>query len=804
MARISNNRILSAAILALAAGTAAHGQGCLPTWNAPSGPTYPEGVNGTVLCSTMWDPDGSGPLSPCLVIGGDFTAANSSGYNHIAMWDGSGWKPLHIGVNGTVRALVVDASTNTLVAGGSFTTAGLVNASKIARFSYNTGLWSAIGTGITSAGDVNGLAYDPVRNQIYVGGTFSSAGGAASGALARITGSSYSGVSAFFNGTIKAVYYFEGDGSIYVGGTFTDPTLGNAANCIRYYPGNSSWSGLNGGLPGAEVNAFTSYSDNGLNNILVAGGSFGTVNGRVLNGVAYYSGSSGWFPLGTGMAGTVQGFTTRNFGQELYAVGTFVLGGTGQILNRVAKFTNASGTWSAMGGGLDNWAFTAATYKDAVYAGGQFTLVTNTDSGNTTATRIAMWDGAKWGALKAAPSGPVRCMVNTGSSLLIGGSFQMYDPSSNTFCRNLATFDGTTFHASVNTHGFNGTNGPINSILIKSNGITIPTTVVAGSFTEAGGVNASNIASGQFSSEFGPVGSGTDGEVYALASFGCSGGPINNCGTVAVGNFTHSGATSTNYIIRWGPGSVSLNLGTGLNAPGRCLQNFGGKLLVGGDFTTANGTLTGHLAQWDGTAFTTFNGSFVNDSVQAMTVFNGNLVIGGAFTQINGSPAFKAAMWNGTSWIDMGAGIDTSWFGSISALAVLNNELYAGGLFSTDPGQPKYIAKWNGSSWVAVDNDMNNAVTSLNTLNGTLVAGGVFTRAGNAYAPYLTQLACSCWANCDNSSAAPILNANDFQCFLNNFAAGTQYANCDGSTVAPLLNANDFQCFLNKYASGCN
>jgi hypothetical protein len=30
------------------------------------------------------------------------------------------------------------------------------------------------------------------------------------------------------------------------------------------------------------------------------------------------------------------------------------------------------------------------------------------------------------------------------------------------------------------------------------------------------------------------------------------------------------------------------------------------------------------------------------------------------------------------------------------------------------------------------------------------------------------------------------------------------YANCDGSSVPPILNANDFACFLNKYAAGCS
>jgi hypothetical protein len=60
-----------------------------------------------------------------------------------------------------------------------------------------------------------------------------------------------------------------------------------------------------------------------------------------------------------------------------------------------------------------------------------------------------------------------------------------------------------------------------------------------------------------------------------------------------------------------------------------------------------------------------------------------------------------------------------------------------------------------------------------------------------------------CYANCDGSTTAPILNVNDFTCFLNKFAAGDSYANCDGSTTPPVLNVNDFTCFLNKYAAGC-
>jgi hypothetical protein len=74
----------------------------------------------------------------------------------------------------------------------------------------------------------------------------------------------------------------------------------------------------------------------------------------------------------------------------------------------------------------------------------------------------------------------------------------------------------------------------------------------------------------------------------------------------------------------------------------------------------------------------------------------------------------------------------------------------------------------------------------------------------SAHTPQLTlTLIPMCYANCDDSTVAPVLNANDFLCFLNQFAQGQPYANCDGSTVLPVLTPNDFQCFLNQFAAGC-
>jgi len=76
---------------------------------------------------------------------------------------------------------------------------------------------------------------------------------------------------------------------------------------------------------------------------------------------------------------------------------------------------------------------------------------------------------------------------------------------------------------------------------------------------------------------------------------------------------------------------------------------------------------------------------------------------------------------------------------------------------------------------------------------------------GNGGAIVMQFTFSTCYPNCDNSTPAPILSANDFTCFLNQWAAGNAaYANCDASTSPPVLNVNDFMCFLNRYAAGCS
>ena len=92
--------------------------------------------------------------------------------------------------------------------------------------------------------------------------------------------------------------------------------------------------------------------------------------------------------------------------------------------------------------------------------------------------------------------------------------------------------------------------------------------------------------------------------------------------------------------------------------------------------------------------------------------------------------------------------------------------------------------------------NVRNLTTGVNTI--------VQATVGAQYANLLSIPITGCYPNCDGSSNAPILTANDFQCFLDAYASGLSYANCDNSTVAPTLTANDFQCFLDAYAAGCS
>src|ERR1043165_9446698 len=78
----------------------------------------------------------------------------------------------------------------------------------------------------------------------------------------------------------------------------------------------------------------------------------------------------------------------------------------------------------------------------------------------------------------------------------------------------------------------------------------------------------------------------------------------------------------------------------------------------------------------------------------------------------------------------------------------------------------------------------SNLLLRVDPFSGAATAIGPTNGVFGASYGMSAVLSSHCYANCDSSTAFPVLNANDFQCFLNAYAVGDPYANCDGSVVA--------------------
>src|SRR6185436_5579096 len=131
------------------------------------------GLNGAAQSIAVFD-DGAGPA---LFAGGGFTLAGGNAANRIAKWDGTNWSALGAGLYNNlnpanVNAMTVfdDGSGPALYVGGTFITAGDVEAISIARWDGTS--WSDLDVGTN--GTVTALA--AFDGALYVGGSFSFTG----------------------------------------------------------------------------------------------------------------------------------------------------------------------------------------------------------------------------------------------------------------------------------------------------------------------------------------------------------------------------------------------------------------------------------------------------------------------------------------------------------------------------------------------------------------------------------------------------------------------------------------------------
>lgn len=160
-----------------------------------------------------------------LYAGGKFITEVGTAEQSIARWDGSGWSALGTGMGGNLSPYVyaLAAFGPDLYAGGSFTTAGGISAFRIARWNGTT--WAAVGTGMNDT--VNALAMS--GTDLYAGGRFTTAGGIVVRGIAKksISSSQWSslgsGMGGYPDSAVNALTVAGSD--LYVGGSFL--TAGN-------------------------------------------------------------------------------------------------------------------------------------------------------------------------------------------------------------------------------------------------------------------------------------------------------------------------------------------------------------------------------------------------------------------------------------------------------------------------------------------------------------------------------------------------------------------------------------------------
>jgi len=193
---------------------------------------------------------------------------------------GETWSPLGSGMDKEVYALAFDSNGN-LYVGGSFTTAGGVTANRIAKWDGTS--WSALGSGVND-GDVSALAVDDDSGNLYVGGSFTTADGDVTvNHIAKWDGTSWSALSSGVNGGDVYALAFDSSGNLYVGGSFTSAGGVTANRVAKWY--GSVWSALESGVGVNDIDIVRAllYDDSGN---LYAGGGFTSAGSVSANRIA--------------------------------------------------------------------------------------------------------------------------------------------------------------------------------------------------------------------------------------------------------------------------------------------------------------------------------------------------------------------------------------------------------------------------------------------------------------------------------------------------------------------------------------
>ncbi len=495
---------------------------------------------------------------------------------------------------------------------------------------------------------------------------------------------------------------------------------------VRWDAGTQTWEYI--GYPSGYALAMTALGD-----YLYVGGNFEYIEGVAANRVARYHIPSGsWQALGSGVDRRVRALASD--GVQVYIGGEFTEAG-GMPANRIAAWSPGSQLWDNLAGGVQGSRVTALDdYGGTIYVGGTFT-----QTGTVAALNVAVWNGSQWGALGDGVEGTVRGISASGSGVYAAGD--IYASGTPQVDLNYAARwnpgqgKWTPLGTGLEADWYNSYIFPDKcySCAVAAGHERL---YYGGSFEAAGGTTALHAAAWNPSATQwealynGPGGQGLDEEIKALAVIGTD--------VYAGGWFERVGDQNIPYIAKWDSLTKQWSpLGQGVNWGVEALAVMGDNLYVGGRFGQAGGIDVRYLARWNTTTQTWHPvGSGADpgpvDWVEALAVQDDQLFVGGYFTGIwdHGSSIASDhfAVWDATgqSWSTVAdAGLD----GPVFTILPHGDDVYVGGGFYQNSGSDfEHVARLdtNTGIWHAVGDGLSSNVHHLEAYGQDVLASGAF------------------------------------------------------------------------------
>ena len=678
-----------------------------------------------------------------IYIGGSFTHVGGSSdgmlVNHIVMWTGSSWEPLGAGIGGdsysSVKTITINGSD--VYVGGSFATAGGIPAKNIAK--WNGTAWSAFGNGTND--EVRTSLY--YNNALYIGGTFTTAGGNTVNCVAKWSGNSWSPLSTGINGSYRSAFVESMallGSTVCIGGRFSSAGGVPASNVASW--NGSGWSNLGLGTGGAvpDVRAMAVSGS-----YLYIGGEFASAGSATVAGIARWDGSN-WSGLGTGVSGWGSVYSLAIAGSNVYAGGDF----TNMNGVRTSRIAVWNGTiWSGLGNGLSGTVRAIVPLNGNVHAFGMFggTDGVDTDADFIYASAFATWNGSKWsapgsgigvdeGQIGSQIEGAISSVASIGSDIFVAGDFLM---AGGKRVNSIAKWDGTTWSGlGTGVEDFYGQPGSINDMSVIGGNL-----FVCGQFAFAGGVGVQGVAMWNGTSWV-SLGADISGTVRCLAN-------VN--GVLYLGGaFSHIGGVAANSLAKWSQGIWSPVLG-GVTMNSSYGEVFalcvsGSDLLVGGEFIMAGSVPALNVARLSGNVWHPLGGGVGDPSdywtpgtVNAIAVNGSNIYCGGEFDRASGVLCNNVALWNGATWNGLGLGTNAR----VLTLAAYDGGVFAGGAFYEAGGAPaNRVAYWDGSNWQTLGSGFNGSYygdcSNMRQVGNALYVAGYFASAGDKFSPLLAKL----------------------------------------------------------------